>query len=349
MLATIICADWSKAEARRAAYIADVTRRTIRRLRLRPLSFDALVAHAHAAASMGPVLLGIDAPIGAPSSFLAPTHSRLGVTRDTSFPCWLEATAAYDGFFTPHDPNGTWSPLRPFIAVPAGSGSRTRLFEAMRRAGVEPYRDVDRRTGAMSPFIVSGTPGSVGSSVIDLWPAIAKARRAAKGELRLWPFEVGHPGRGSRGVVLAEVYPRVMYALALAPGPPKTRSRLKIDKTNACCRQAALGALLRHDWLKAHGVAITDAGPEIGEDDFDALMSTAATLRCVLEKTPLANAFAHPFEGGLLGLDSLDIAVPERRFDCGTRHAKRRSAGPEPVRSPLERPRDDHLPGYWKP
>jgi hypothetical protein len=122
--------------------------------------------------------------------------------------------------------------------------------------------------------------------------------------------------------LLAEIYPRALYAIALSTGGAERRGRLAINKGNTCCRETAARDLLGADWVKRHGVSIADtSGARADENAFDAMTSAAAALRCVLEGTPLGYAKADPFEGGILALDSLDLELPERRFACKTKRA----------------------------
>ncbi len=318
VLSAIVCADWSKVSARRAAYVADVRARVVRCLGKGPFTLTSLVRGATRMASDRTVLLGIDAPLGAPRSLLAATHADLGVSPDATFVEWVRKVALWPQFFSRAIEAEPWSPLRPFFRVAPGEDGRNSRFREMKERGVEPFRLVDTVTAAKSPFILSGIPGSVGSSVVDLWPALASVLADSSAGLRAWPFDETEPDAGDPGIVLAEIYPRAMYALALASEPPAQRSRLRVDKSDRTTRRAAVESLLDQEWVGRFGVRFEDADADmLSEDAFDALLSAAGALRCVLEGTPLGYAAADPFEGGILGLDSLNLALPERVFRSG--------------------------------
>ena len=318
MLAAIVCADWSKDSARRAAYVADIPARVVRRFGDGPFGLQSLLAAV--AKYPGEVLVGVDAPLGAPRSLLVETHRELLVGPAAKFTEWLRSAAVWPDFFSRAVEGAPWSPLRPFFRVSAGIGSLNARFAEMRARGVEPLREVDARTGARSPFILSGIPGSVGSSVADLWPALAGILANQPGSVRVWPFDPRDPEGGPDGVVLAEIYPRALYALALSDDPRSddthaVHGRLKLAKSEPRCRHAAIARLIAQPWVRASGVRFEDAAPEtMTEDSFDALVSAAALLRCALEGRPLGWSGADAFEGGILALDNLDFTRPERVF-----------------------------------
>lgn len=313
MLSAIICADWSKDSARRAAYVADIPARTVRRVGDGPFGLQSLLTAAEQ--YPGEVLVAIDAPLGAPRSLLAATHRELGVLATATFVEWLREAAVWPDFFTRAAEDAPWSPLRPFFRVSGGIGSLTARFAEMRARGVQPLRTVDDNTGAKSPFILSGIPGSVGSSVANLWPALAGILVNQPGSVRVWPFHQPEPESGVDGIVLAEMYPRALYALALAEGWSPAPGRMKLAKSEPKCRHAAIARLLAQRWVRECGVQFEDAEPEtMTEDAFDALVSAAALLRCVLEGAPLGWSGADVFEGGILALDNLDLTAPERVF-----------------------------------
>ena len=314
MLATIICADWSKEQRKRDAYVADVRERLVRRLGTEPLTVGSLVAAARTFRS-GSVLVGIDAPLGAPRSLLTATGAQLHLAPSATFTEWLSRLSESPEFFDPSDEPSHWSPLRPFFRVPAGADGLGRWFRAMRSGGVEPYRRVDTATSAKSLFVLSGIPGSVGCSVRDVWKSLADILSERPGDVRVWPFDLPEPDADADGVVLAEIYPRALYAAALLSDPPPSRPRLAVAKTDGQCRRAAIECLLAHDWVRRHGVRFADVDAEtMTEDAGDALLSAAGALRCVLEGTPLGWKGADAFEGGIIGLESVNLSLPERTF-----------------------------------
>jgi hypothetical protein len=182
--------------------------------------------------------------------------------------------------------------------------------------GVEPLRRIDRRAHANPAFVTAGIPGSVGSSVIDLWQGLVRCRR----RIAVWPFDgdLKQLRRGSKPV-LGEIYPRVAYGLALgerreAPG----RRRVAVAKTRQSSRNAFLELLLSPEaWVARLGVVLQDVEEaKASEDAFDALVAAAGLLRCVLERTPLSDGRYEDSlaEGGILGSGGVCFDAPERSF-----------------------------------
>ena len=223
-------------------------RRLVKCLGQGPFTLKSLVDAA--ARYGGTVLVGIDAPLGAPRSLLAVTHKDMGLAPTATFVDWLTRVAAWPNFFSRAVEGEPWEPLRPFFRVAPGADARNQWFRAMRDRGVEPLREVDTVTAAKSLFILAGIPGSVGSSVVDLWPALPGLLASRVDGIRCWPFDQVQPDTGAAGVVLAEIYPRALYAAALAPEPPPFRARLSIAKADPRCRRAATESLLAQDWVR---------------------------------------------------------------------------------------------------
>lgn len=309
---TIICADWSKAPARRAAYVVHVGDRVVERLHA-TMGFRGLLDAARPYAESGSVLVGIDVPIGVPDSLLNGPHKSF---TETTFIDFLIARCGDPGFFVPVTTPSAWSPHTPFFAVPP----RGRiLFEQQARSrGVELLRGVERMTRANPLFITSGIPGSVGSSVLSIWPHIAEARSVGDA-FWLWPFDGALAElMGSNGIVVGEIFPRAAYATALIDGDAASRCRLTLAKTKSHVRAAALTDLQRAGWVTAHRVTLHDiADAHESEDAFDALLSAAALLRCTLEGLPLCAPSASPVEGGILGTGSVNLALRERTYVPG--------------------------------
>ena len=318
--AALVCADWSSNPGGRAAYVARPADRVIRRVDFASCTFETLISESVRMAKGGPVLIGIDVPIGIPKSFASHPGDDLDFTQ------WLRTTVAHSSdFLRPCGRAEEWLRERPFFAVQSGKGGYTRWVDLMRAERCEPLRDVDRLTGAKSLFVTSGSPGSVGSSVLDIWPQLLQHRRTVS----VWPFdgplkELMDPRRPT----VAEIYPRALYGIALSPHlEVARRPRLKIFKREPACRVAALNALREQKWVRTFGVEIHDGDRAIANDDaFDALMSVAALLRCVLEETPLDSAYRSAFEGGMLASLSLNIHLPEAVFPCGGREVPRSAA-----------------------
>jgi len=135
VLRAIICADWSRNSARRAAYVADIPTRLVKRLGSGPFTLRSLVDTASAYPGEGSVLVGIDAPLGAPRSLLAATHQELGLPATANFVDWVTKATAFPAFFSRAVEGAQWSPLRPFFMVAPGADGRNRLFRAIRERG----------------------------------------------------------------------------------------------------------------------------------------------------------------------------------------------------------------------
>ncbi len=306
----IVCADWSKERSKRAAYEAIVSERAIRRVRAGVREVEALLGDA---ASGGvPTIVAFDAPLGIPESFARAAGARGFV--DWMLGASLEQCA---------EPGG-WCVEAPFFAVPKGRGSLGRFREAARRRGVELLREIERKTNGKPAFITSGIPGSVGSATRDLWRGLVAARRSGA-DFRLWPFEEEDATAAEAGVpIVAETYPRAAYATALVDEAP--RSRMRLAKTDRPTRERAIDRLLATRWTRSSGVAFEDlAHARASEDEFDAMITAAALLRCVVEGLPL-HAAPIPLpaiEGAILGTGSVDLSLPEVAF--GSRLPARRA------------------------
>ena len=281
------------------------------------------------------MLLSFDVPLGVPGAFLSASAAALGRRADT-FLEWLRVVRGRSDFFEPVRRPEDWRPDRPFFAVPKGTGA-LKAFEAeAARQNATLRRELDKALHAKSPFITSGIPGSVGSSVCDLWQALDVTRD----DVRLWPFagrlgELLAPGR----VVVGEIYPRAAYAMALNDDPQGDRVPLNVHKVVPACRKAAVDCLLGKPWVARWKVEVQGADRAIeNEDDFDAMLTAAALLRCALETWPLdGDASAPTIEGGILCTKALDTRLPARRFSypaAGARSRPLRSSGqprPEPT------------------
>lgn len=294
----IVAVDWAKSVAKRAVYRADTAARTISRVPLEA-SLGALLEYA--ASLAGPVLIAIDAAIGFPQA----AWRRLvaaGITREDNFPGFLLGPSLPKGFFEPVSRSEDWSPRHPFVRLPAGRGSR-RAFETAAGGGF--YRRIDLALGAQPIFVASGIPGTVGSGTRALWQEmIAFGREPA---IRIWPFHgpLEDLLRGDQPV-LAEIYPKACYGIALADRLPAIMRRL--SKTAAGTRTAAISELREAAWVGRERIVLADLDAAADcEDNFDALLSAAALLRLFLEDSlgDMPAAAEARVEGGVLGAASL--------------------------------------------
>lgn len=324
----ILSADWSIRPCKRAVYLADVGQRSVRRIECAASgwSLTTLMDRAATLGAGGSVLVVIDVPLGVPRSYVdvlphLAQRSFLGFLSETK----LRPDLLLCG-------SGRWTLENPFFRIPAGRGSLTSIERRAAAARVQLYRKIDRRTGAKSPFAISGIPGTVGSSTSALWRELAElgGKRPA-----LWPFDGDLEGiLPARCVVLAETYPRAAYATALLDGPRENRARLAVAKTGWETRRAALASLAGSRWIRDLRVTLNDLiKAESDEDDFDALVTAAALLRCVLQRLPLHGTDVDPIaEGGIIGTGSLNIDLPERRFSLPSSNDSAVANGPDRAR-----------------
>ena len=306
----IVSVDWGKERAKRAAYVARWREGWAIARAEEPAegwSLGALLALARRLAreSGRRVLLGIDAVLGAPALFARAA----GVG---SFLELLEVLERGGGLECESGTAKAWACRQPFFRVPAGTGSLTRFVEAAGGRG-GALRQIELRTGAKTVFALSGIPGTVGSGSRALWRELGPLLAVRRRDFRVWPFEGGLQGDSPGEVVVAEVYPRASYAIALAGELPAKPER--IAKTRREQRLRALERLARAPWLEASGVSLPDLAPaRANEDDFDALLTAAALVRHFTERAPLSCWLVDSLvEGGLLGTGLLALPAPGRR------------------------------------
>ncbi|RMD88556.1 MAG: hypothetical protein D6807_05470, partial [Alphaproteobacteria bacterium] len=277
------------------------------------------------AASMAqPVLIGVDAAIGYPGrAWAGLVGSRR--PRPKTFIDFLFDGPRPPGFFAPVRRPEDWSPETPFISPPAGSWS---LNEYIAASGDALYREIDRRLNGNPIFLMSGMPGTVGSGTCALWQELIALQRTQR--FRVWPFH------GSMGTlldagspVIAEIYPKACYGIALAealPATPCTIAKTKPDERLGYVRE-----LRDAPWVARHMIAIEDwRAAEENEDDFDALFSAAALLRIVIENAALERQWdlEKRIEGSVLGAASLKDSRPRRAGTSGAPRAARKRDAP---------------------
>ena len=112
---------------------------------------------------------------------------------------------------------------------------------------------------------------------------------AGKREFAVWPFEGELSELLSRhGIVLAETYPGLAYAAALADDLPT--GRLRVAKTWPEGRERVCELLQATRWVRHFGVDLGDLEPVQKDDDaLDSHLTAAAVLRCVLEGRALCD------------------------------------------------------------
>ena len=300
-IAALLAADWSKSSSRRAVYVATTASPSVRRLASPGgWTLTSLLDAAEPWRQHGAVVVAIDAPLGVPRACWTRARAAFRLPASATFLDLVDRLPA-SAFAVASAPT-PWDVRRPFFAVPKGAGGLTRVLTS---AGCSLRRAVDEATGAKSPFIAAGIPGSVGSSAIALWRELQTLRARGR-DVAVWPFDgpLATLTR-RRQIVLAETYPRACYALALQPGPLSPCAIRPLAKTQPHVRTEALGALraARGTWrpsIRLAGLAEAAAN----EDDFDACLTAVALLRATLHGTLLAPAafVDAQVEGGILGL-----------------------------------------------
>jgi len=315
----ILAADWGKETSKRTVYAADQSSRVVRRITPnKAWTLTNLLDVASSMQASDSVIVALDAPLGVPQSFFDVAAATPSWRSPVNFPDLLMHACEIPLFFTGTRDASAWSIDCPFFSVPKGHGGLTSYIQAAAAHSVDLYRDIDRRTGAKSVFIKSGVPGSVGSAACALWQEIGPLLHTNRA-FRLWPFEGELPFlRESAPIVLAEMYPRSAYATALLDASATLRPTLIVAKTKKEIRSAAIDRLRTAEWVCDQGVTIQNLfEAEANEDDFDALMTAAALLRCELEGIPLhpSNPSYQRAEGGILGTGSINLDLPARRFN----------------------------------
>ena len=301
----IIAVDWGKNTLKRSAYRAELATRAISRL-----EFDGSLAHLveYASTLEPPVLIGIDAAIGFPRSAWP---KLVGNEADPllTFVDYLLHAQLPDHFFDPVQEPDEWSPRRPFIRPPPGPWSLTAFIEASNQG---LYRQIDQLLKGNPIFVTSGIPGSVGSGTRALWQELIALD--ARSAFRVWPFHGSLDRLLQAGkLVIAEMYPKACYGIALAGSLPSPL--LSLAKTRQSAREDGIRQLQQASWVATQNISIQNSEHAISnEDDFDALISAAALLRLFLEKAPreCLEPADLTVEGGVLG--SASISPAERKI-----------------------------------
>ena len=277
-----ISADWSKHAQKRAVCVADLRERRLFRP-APPGQWDLGALLGLARSLSGRVLIGIDVGLGVSRTYWKLTLQECPGSQPENFVQWLSGLDANGEFFTTVIHAEDWSVNRPWFAVPPGTGGLTAFVRRMENGLL---RDLAVRTGAKPIFIVSGIPGTVGSGTRAIWRELIPLLREPR-DFALWPFEgdvkFGHP---KHEILLAETYPGLAYAAALADELPA--APLRVAKTSASERESACDLIGNASWVRENLVDLGELGAaRASEDDFDALFTAAAVLRCVVESLPI--------------------------------------------------------------
>ena len=288
MTAYFISADWSKDPRKRSVYVAHVEERRICKALPGTTGWklDSLLSLAREYSSQGRVLVGIDLALGVSRGYWRRVLDQHCGQQPAAFVHWLgELDPSGEFFETMRDP-GQWRVERPWYAVQKGKGGRTS-FE--KQVDDRFLRRIDAATNAKPLFAVSGIPGTVGSGTRAFWQELIP-RLAGERDFAIWPFEDAlSSSRSARTIVLAETYPGLAYAAALAGRLPARR--IGIAKTKPVERDIAYNLLAQAEWVADNSVDLGELGPSrASDDDFDAHITAAAVLRCMIEGAPLVDS-----------------------------------------------------------
>lgn len=299
-----VSVDWSQDARKRSVHVVDLERRSIRREERPDWSLAALLEFARGLRSFGPVLIGIDAVLGVPAGYWAQVTRHERWRGVESYLDWLEGLDPESEFFTTvHDPVD-WRVERPFFQVPGVLGGLTAFQD---RAGGHLLRRIDLSIRAKPMFAVSGIPGTVGSGTRVLWRELIPFLQRTR-DFAVWPFDGNlEILLATQRIVLAETYPALAYAAALASELPT--ASMPIAKTQRAARERACELLEGAAWVRESAVELGDLeAARENEDAFDSHLTAAAILRCVLDEYPLCDPeWIDPFaEGGMLPAGPVD-------------------------------------------
>jgi len=238
---------------------------------------------------------------------------------------WLPVADRTAGFYDNVITTTDWRVSRPFFQVGGVAGGLKQFFQV---AGSRLQRRVEAGTGAKPVFAAAGIPGTVGAGSKAIWRELAPLLLPSRA-FGIWPFD-GNLGEilAQHPVVLAEIYPRACYGLALGSGIPCTP--IAIKKTNGAHRRSALCMLSTAHWVKDLAVTIMDGDwAEDNEDDFDALVSAAALLRLCVTRPDLLDGpdslgSSPEVEGGILGRSGVTFRAKNER--CARRGSLEKEA-----------------------
>ena len=328
---------------KRAVYVATVDDRTVIRERPPRNGWDLTGLLDLATSKKSPVLIGVDVAIGLPDEYLRLLENQKG----QHFVRWLFRQEPE--FFndppleTPRPESWLSQPF--FRVVSVDSGGRALngfLTDIAERHGVKDsrrlvFREIDQEAGAQSLFVVSGIPGTVGHGTRSFWGELRNCcPRPSDRDFSVWPFEAAHPGAGT---ILAETYPALAYAAALEPCLSRSPKRVLLTKTgkeNDLRRVCALlessdswpGSEARFNVDRSWCAPSTEqcgCCPRCNEDEFDAFITAAAVLRCLVSGQELCDRrwVKSKTEGSMLLAGPVDPTKPARTFQTFLKSLKR--------------------------
>lgn len=311
----VLSADWSSNPKTRCVYRADCARAVVCREDepRKGWTLRSLLDRARAVAeSEYSVLVTIDVVLGVPISYLNMAR-KVAMWRNVStFIDWLAACPEGEFWLEVTKPQN-WSPARPFFGIPP-EGGRGSLSAFSENATCDLKRKIDSKTGAKSPFLVCGIPGTVGAGSRSVWKEL-KPLLTRDRDFGIWPFDGDGTIQGlfqTRSIIIAEMYPALCYGIALSDRMPSLMMRLA--KRHKIERRRAVETLSRAEWVTEMNATISGQNEAIGkgdndDDNFDAMMTAAAVLRVVRQKPGMlaqCDPEIRAVEGGMLLAAAID-------------------------------------------
>ena len=260
----------------------------------------------------GPVLIGVDVVLGVSNGFWRMVLEKSGRHQPKNFVHWLRNLDPGSNFFNTNDDPSKWHVDEPWFTVRGGKGGRTSFTEKVSDGFL---RRIDHETGAKPIFAVSGIPGVVGAGTRSFWRELIPTLTCGR-EFTIWPFEndPSYPLH-QHGIVLCETYPSIAYATALVDKLPTCR--LRVSKTNQQQREEACERLRSANWVTRNHIDLGELNALIrNEDDFDAHLTAAAVMRCVVERMPLTSQdwIDVIAEGSMLLVGTVDPTLKSRNL-----------------------------------
>lgn len=284
MCACFVSADWSKHPKKRSVYVANIENRSIWKDSTTEFwNFKALLDLANNLRENGPVLIGVDVVLGVSKGYWEMVLEKSGRHQPKNFVHWLRNLDPNSDFFNTNDDPSKWHVDRPWFTVPRGKGGLKSFTEKV-SDGLR--RRIDRETVAKPVFAVSGIPGVVGAGTRCFWKELIPTLTCDR-EFTIWPFEINPSNLLQHdGIVLCETYPGIAYATALVDKLPTCK--LIVSKTKQEGREKVCELLAKAKWVERNHIDLGAPDALIkNEDDFDAHITAAAVMRCVVERKHL--------------------------------------------------------------
>lgn len=266
-------------------------------------------------AAEGPILLGLDIPIGLPLAYAR----QIGCV---DFVEWLKQLRPDDRFYKVAEQPEQISLQRPFYPQQAGGRRQQHLLDGL---GVSHINQLRRRCDlptttrrAAAPLFWTIGAQQVGKAALTGWrELLVPILRDNRLQAAVWPF-AGELSAllNNQPLVIAEAYPaEFYYHLGVSFRPVRGRQwgkRVQMD------RQANAAVLL--NWADTNQITIVPQmrqllldgfGPSpAAEDQFDAAVGCLGMLNVLLGHQSVggpADAVVRRVEGWILGLDEAEI------------------------------------------